>query len=357
MKLEISTPLMQAVSNKLVKAVSTKDIIPSLKNFLIKAEDKNIHIVAGDSATYLEKDIPCNSIQETGVVSVDGKAFTKLINKINSETIILETTDDNRLRIKAGKSKFHLAVIDPDEYVYPEDLVPDVEGIQITLPDLKRAFKLGAITVSKNATEVYFTAYKVGKVLMTTNRNNLTIYNTNVCEDDLLVTQDTVNLINDMDGETATIAYTQDFIEIKTEGTRILGNLLCGLENFPPDNILESFSYNHQAVVSKKVLLPVLDRALIFIKDLGSIELKFNEKVIECKLVGTTDSDTYEEIPFEGNVPNGFSIYVNVGMLYNIASALDSDTLELHVDCENEGSPLLVKSSIYQAILASMIVE
>lgn len=353
MKLEISTPLMQAVSNKLVKAVSTKDIIPSLKNFLIKVEGKNIHMVAGDSATYLEKDIGCNSIQEGGIVSVDGKDFTKLIGKINSETIILETTDDNRLRIKAGKSKFHLKTIDADEYVYPDDLVPDVEDLQISLPVLKRALKLASITLSKNQTEVYFTGYKIGPQLMTTNRNNLTIYDVKICDEDLLLTQDLVNLINDLDGETAIISYTSDFLEIKTEGTRVLGNLLCGLENFPPNDVLSTFEYDKIAVVSKKALLPVLDRALIFVEALGAVELVFKDKVIECKLVGTTDTDTYEEIPYDGNVDT--SIKVNVGMLYQIASALDTETLELHV--ADSESPLLIQSGLYRALLASMTVE
>lgn len=353
MKLEISTPLMQAVNNKLVKAVSTKDIIPSLKNFLIKAEGKNIHIVAGDSATYLEKDIGCNAITEEGVVSIDGKDFTKLIGKINSETIILETTDDNRLRIKAGKSKFHLKTIDADEYVYPEDLVPDVADIEINLPTLKRALKLASITLSKNQTEVYFTGYKIGPKLMTTNRNNLTLYDVKTCDDDLLLTQDLVNLINDLDGETAIISYTLDFLEIKTEGTRVLGNLLCGLENFPENEVLENFEYDKMAVVSKKALLPVLDRALIFVESLGAVELVFKDKVIECKLVGTTETDTYEEIPYDGNVDT--SIKVNVGMLYQIASALDTETLELHV--ADSESPLLIKSGLYQALLASMTVE
>ena len=353
MKLEISTPLMQAVSNKLVKAVSTKDIIPSLKNFLFEVTERNVHIIAGDSATYLEKDIPCNGIKEVGKVCIEGKEFTRLINKINSDTIILQTTDDNKLRVLSGKSKFHLKITDPDEYVYPENLVPDVSGIKIILPEVKRALKLGAITVSKNATEIYFTGYKIGKTLTTTNRNNLTIFDLKTCEDNLLLTQDLVNLINDLDGDSAEISYTSDFIEIKTEGTRILGNLLCGAENFPADDILNSFNYDKLAVVSKKSLLPVLDRALIFVEALGAVELIFKENMIECRLVGNTDVDTYEEIPYTGNID--VSIKVNVGMLYQIASSLDCETLELHVDTPE--NPLLIVAGPYKALMASMAVE
>lgn len=365
MKLEVSTPLLQAVCNKAVKAVSTKDIIPSLKNFLFDVTEKNIHIIAGDSATYIEKDIPCNTIHEIGKTSIDAKDFTKLIGKINSETIILETGTDNKLTIRAGKSKFTLKTIDPVDYVYPENLILDVEGIKIVLPELKKALKLGAITVSKNATEVYFTGYKIGNCIMTTNRNNLTIYSYPLCNDNKLLTQDLVNLINDLDGETVEFGYTDDFIEFKVDGTRLMGNLLCGLEFFPDDNILSNFDYDKKAIVSKKDLLPVLDRAMIFVEQIGAVELTFDNNIIKSQLVGNTDADTYEEIPYQchGKVEGewtpadnlNINIRVNVGMLQEICGALDSDIIEFEL--ASPDSPLLVKSGSYSALMASMAVE
>lgn len=353
MILEMSTPLLQAVSNKLVKAVSTKDLIPSLKNFLFDVTEKNIHIIAGDASTYLEKDIPCNGISEVGKVSVDGKDFTKLINKINSDNVILETTEDNRLRIKAGKSKFHLKTINADDYVYPENLIPDVSGKKILLAELKKALKLGAITVSRNATEVYFTGYKIGQAVVTTNRNNLTIYSMPICDDNLLLTQDLVNLLYDLDGDTAEIGYTLDFIEIKTEGTRILGNLLSGLELFPQDDILEAFQFDKVANVSKKELLPVLDRAMIFVDAIGALEMDFQENIIRCSLLGTTEANTYEEINYVGNLQ--VKLNVNVGMLKEICSALETDIVTFKIS-EPE-SPLLVTSGQYQCLMATMTVE
>lgn len=365
MKLEVNTPLLQAVCNKAVKAVSSKDIIPSLKNFLFDVTEKNIHIIAGDSATYIEKDIPCNTITEVGKTSVDAKDFTKLIGKINSETIILETGSDNKLTIRAGKSKFKLKTIDPDEYVYPENLVLDVDEIKIVLPELKKALKLGSITVSKNATEVYFTGYKIGSAIMTTNRNNLTIYDYSLCADNKLLTQDLVNLIHDLDGEIVEFGYTDDFIEFRADGTRIMGNLLCGLEFFPDNDILAQFEYDKKAVVSKKDLLPVLDRAMIFVEQLGAVEMTFDAHIIKSQLIGNTDADTYEEIGYQckqkvdGEWKDtdtlDITIKVNVGMLQEICSSLDSDIIEFEL--ADEVSPLLVKSGPYSVLMASMSVE
>lgn len=352
MKFEVSTTLLQAVCNKCVRAVSTKDLIPSLKNFLIEVTEQNIHIIAGDSATYIEKDIPCNTITDVGKTSIDAKDFTKLIGKINSDSLILELKD-NRLKISAGKSKFTLKTIAAEDYVYPEKLDLDVSGIKISLAQLKTALKMGAITLSKNATEVYFTGYKLGAHVMTTNRNNMTIFDYHVCEDELLITTDIVNLINDLDGEMIEFGYTSDFVEFKTDGTRIIGNTLCGIENFPPNNVLENFNYDKIATVLKKDILPVLDRALIFVKNLGAVELIFKNCMIESKLVGNLDVDTYEEIPYHGDL--GMSIKVNVGMLSEICTALETDVIELHLDSPD--SPLLIKSGAYCVLMASMAVE
>jgi len=370
MKLEVSTPLLQAVCNKAVKAVSSKDIIPSLKNFLIDVTEKNIHIIAGDSATYIEKDIPCNTVQECGKTSIDAKDFTKLINKINSDTVILQTGKDNKLTIRAGKSKFTLKTIDSAEYVYPEELGLDVTGVKIILAELKKALKLGEITVSRNATELYFTGYKIGRNVMTTNRNNLTIYDYPMFDEDRLLTQDLVELIKDMDGEVVELGYTDDFVEIKSEGTRVLGNLLCGLEFFPDNDMLEQFNYNTKALVSKKELLPVLDRSLIFVEQLGAVELTFSDGIIKSQLVGNNDADTYEEIPYQCQVATvgednskswnpattlNITIRVNVGMLHEICSALDTDIIEFELDTPE--TPLLVRSGNYRALMASMAVE
>jgi DNA polymerase-3 subunit beta len=352
MKFEVSTTLLQTICNKAVKAVSTKDLIPSLKNFLIDVTEQNIHIIAGDSATYIEKDIPCNTISSIGKTSIDARDFTKLIGKINSDTVLLELKN-NKLEIKAGKSKFSLKTIDAAEYVYPETLNLDVSEIKISLAQLKTALKMGAITLSKNATEVYFTGYKLGTNIMTTNRNNLTIYDYPLCGDDLLITTDIVNLINDLDGETIEFGYTSDFIEFKTDGTRILGNLLCGLENFPPNDVLDNFNYDKIASVLKKDILPVLDRALIFVKNLGAVELIFKNCMIESKLVGNSEVDTYEEIPYHGDLQ--IAIKVNVGMLAEICTALETDVIELHLDSPE--SPLLIKSGAYCVLMASMAVE
>lgn len=353
MKVEINTILLQSVCNKAVKAVSTKDIIPSLKNFLIEASGQNIHIIAGDSAVYIEKDIACSSIKEEGKVCIDAKDFTKLINKIDADNIILET-DDNKLMVKAGKSKFKLKTIDPAEYVYPENLVLDASDLKVILPEFKKALKLGAITVSKNATEVYFTGYKIGKCVFTTNRNNLMVYEMPLCGDDLLLSPDTVNLIHDLDGDTATFGYTTDFIEIKTDGTRIIGNLICGIENFPPDNLIEGFEYTNIAKVTKKDLSPVLDRAMIFVDALGAVELSFTkDSILKTRLVGANDVDTYEEIAYNGSIEA--TINVNVGMLSNICSSLDTDIIEFHL--EGPETPLLIKAGNYTALMASMSVD
>lgn len=353
MKFEINTVLLQAICSKAVKAVSTKDIIPALKNFLIEATEDNIKILAGDSVTYVEKNIPCNDVTEPGIITVDGKDLTKLISKINSETVVIETTEDNKIRVKAGKSKFHLKIIDPEEYVYPENVKFVADGLTANLIELQKALRLGSITVSKNATEVYFTGYKIGKNIVTTNRNNMMLYEMPLTGDDLLLSPDIVALINDLDGDTVEFGYNGDYIEFRVPGTKIMGNLICGIENFPPDELLSQFNYEKVAKVAKKDIVPILERAMIFVDNIGAAELNFGaESTLKIQLVGAHEVDTYEEIAYNGNMD--IAINVNVAMLLNICASVDTDILEFHIDSSD--TPLLIKAGNYTALMASMSV-
>ena len=49
------------------------------------------------------------------------------------------------------------------------------------------------------------------------------------------------------------------------------------------------------------------------------------------------------------------AINVNVGMLLNICSSLDTDIVEFHLDTKD--NPLLIKAGNYTALMASMAVE
>ena len=114
--------------------------------------------------------------------------------------------------------------------MYPENITLVADGLQANLIELQKALKLGSITVSKNATEVYFTGYKIGRHIVTTNRNNMMVYDMPLTGDDLLLSPDVVSLIHDLDGDTVTFGYNADFIEFQVPGTRIMGNLICVLK-------------------------------------------------------------------------------------------------------------------------------
>jgi DNA polymerase III sliding clamp (beta) subunit (PCNA family) len=105
---------------------------------------------------------------------------------------------------------------------------------------------------------------------------------------------------------------------------------------------------------------------MIFVEQLGAVELTFDNHVIKSQLVGNNDADTYEEISYQCKTKTesgewadadtlDITIRVNVGMLQEICNSLDTDIVEFELaDAE---SPLLVKSGSYSALMASMAVE
>lgn len=357
MKLELNTMLLQAVLNKSVKAVSTKDLMPSLKNFVIKAdkEKKLVTIIAGDGATYMIRDIPCNDIEKDGEVCVDARSLTKYVNKITEDSVIFEA-DTTNLLVKFGKKgKAKLKTIAVEDYIMPEDLKFDVENRPVDLAKLKQALRLCSITVSNNATEVYYTGYKVGEKVVSTNRNNLTCVDVNVADVDMLLTRDFVTLLYELDGN-ALISYSEGFVKCVAENTTIIGNLLTGLDQFPPNELLDSLEFASSLTINKKDLIPVLDRVLIFVESLGAVEFEFKEGIMTVKLVGNQDADTYEEISYVGDCNLTEPVRVNAGMLSNVLNAIEEDSFVLKLG-ETAEDPILVHSGTYKALMATMNVD
>lgn len=359
MKFSITTALLQAVSNKLIKAVSTKDITPSLRCFLIVAnqEAKKVRITAGDGAVYLEKDMEGIVVEEQGEILVDGREFTRLVNKITAETVTI-SLKENKIEVKAGKSKFTLKTQDPTNYIFPEDIRFDIDNVELILPEFKNALKLASITVSRNATEIHYTGYLIGPEIMSSNRNNTTIYDMPLVGDRLLLNPDVVKIIQDLDGDVAKFAYTPDFVELKTPGTRVLGNLLAGEDHFVPGSVYdETFSHELIATVNKKELIPILDRAMVFMEKTGAINLTFREDgVLECRLVGVLETDTYEELKYNGKINS--SVNASLGMLFDICNSVENetDTIDIRLT-EEKDNPILVQSGKYRAYMATMRIE
>ena len=100
--------------NSAIKAVSTKNSIPSLECLLITAKD-NIIISGYDLNIGIKSSFDANIYNE-GSYLINANLLSNILKKLPDEELTLSVTDDLKVKITCGKSIFDLIAIDSNEY-------------------------------------------------------------------------------------------------------------------------------------------------------------------------------------------------------------------------------------------------
>ncbi|MGO9377713.1 MAG: DNA polymerase III subunit beta [Dissulfurispiraceae bacterium] len=98
--------------------VEKRNTMPVLNNFLLSAENAGSTITATDLETALKEPIEL-SVLEEGKMCIPAKKLFEIVREIDGE-IVLESADNQWIKVKCGKSHFRLACISPEEFpVWP----------------------------------------------------------------------------------------------------------------------------------------------------------------------------------------------------------------------------------------------
>jgi DNA polymerase III subunit beta len=111
--------------------VEKRNTMPVLNNFLLQAENAGgCTITATDLETALKEPIDMRVIDE-GRICIPAKKLLEIVREMDGE-IVLESADNQWVRINCGKSHFRLAGISPDEYpVWPSIASAEAKTIEI----------------------------------------------------------------------------------------------------------------------------------------------------------------------------------------------------------------------------------
>lgn len=156
MKLTIERTHALAALTRVTGVVARNSNVPILNNVLITAADNRVTFRATDLD--MEATASCDAIIETpGTLTVDA---TKLREVVASSapgsqlSVELDGTDDPRLIVKSGRSRFKLPVLSADMFPgFPENS-HDAE-ITISAPELLDILEAALISVSAEAVRYY----------------------------------------------------------------------------------------------------------------------------------------------------------------------------------------------------------
>ena len=132
--------------------VERRTTIPVLSHILLRTDDDQLHLAATD----LDVSLTTSCVAEvngSGGIAVQARKFIEIIRAVTSEEVQLELEDEKRLSIAAGKSRFKINGLSPEDF----PTLPDVKQEDgIVIPFVQMKAMIGKVIFAVSAEESRF---------------------------------------------------------------------------------------------------------------------------------------------------------------------------------------------------------
>ncbi|GAA4076915.1 DNA polymerase III subunit beta [Amphibacillus indicireducens] len=351
MKFTIQKDLLLESIQHVMKAISSRVIIPILTGIKIEAINEGIKLTGSDSDISIESFIPT---EENGIIHVENiqpgsivvqsKYFPDIIRKLPLKTVEINTTDEFKVNIISGGSEFHLNGQDPNEYPQLPTLYSE-NSFTLTNTVLKELIKQTVYAVSTVETRPILTGVNMtlkdqGLNFVATDSHRLASrhlpinlvdnqlnFNSVVIPGKSLVE---LNKIIDENDETTSISVTENQILFQTKNLYFLSRLLDG--NYPETSRLIPDQSKTTILTKTKELLNAIDRASLLAREnknnVVKLETKSDNRV---EISGHTPEvgQVIEEVNSESVEGEDLKISFSAKYMLDALKIIESDNVKI----------------------------
>ena len=366
MKFTIEKNIMLENLTNVVKAISTKNIIPILNGVKFELNDEGLYLTASDSELTIRSFIPTESItkvEEKGSIVIQSK-FILDIRKMPSDEINFELMDGFKIKISSLNSQYDLNCLDSKEYpsLKLEEVKKPIElkgelfksiisqtAFAISTQELRPLltglnFKITGDVLGCIATDSYRLAKKNIKLEVPSDEDvNIVIPGKNIIELDKII----------MDDEVVEMHVFSNKVLFKYKNYMFQTNLLSGTYHNTTNLIHNDFAI----IVTAKLddYFSAIDRAALLTqskdKNIVKMRIKKGEMIINsfASEIGKVEEKLDIETSKDANIDISFSAKY---MLDALKTMKDEEILIL---LNGEVKPIVIKSmkdeSLIQLIL------
>lgn len=327
-------PLKKLVSYA-IQGAGLNDKIELSKYMGISVIDGIISFNTTDGENFLRVSDAC--VSDDMDVTVDAETFSKLIGKINSDTVDFEVVDNSL--VVTGNGKYTLEIISDEngnKLSFPNKFPETDEHIgSITATDLLAINTTIKASLSTAVGSTY-ASYYCGSVVASTDRVMMSIFNHKVFDEPYMLNRQFVDLMC-LGNSDVSLSKSGDILVSSASlndkcnidvCTRVADNTSeFRLDIITKFNELVSDSFCR---FKKAQMLELLDRLSLFVSkfDDGAIELHFTDKYIE---VSSLKSNGVERVDYtESKNVVDTTIKINIDRLRNQLKAYSSDIVDLY---------------------------
>lgn len=334
-----------------LKAISSKAIIPILTGIKIETKENGIYLTGSDSDISIERYIPIEedgheyiTIHKIGSIVLQARVFSEIIRKLPSTTVKIIVNEDLITTIQSGNSVFQLNGLDPDEYPRLPNL-DDHRYFEIEAQVLKHMIKQTVFAVSTSETRPILTGVNLSYEnenlqCVATDSHRLALRNVslenisdNLSFANVIVPGKSMNelekIIDDND-EQIKVVVTDHFILFQAKHILFYSRLLEG--NYPDVSKLIPTDSSTSIIVQTKSLLQAVERASLLARESNNNVVKLTDidgaklEIVSTspeigKVVETLETETYEG--------SELSISFSAKYMLDALRSFDSETIKI----------------------------
>ncbi|PAE27266.1 DNA polymerase III subunit beta [Oceanobacillus profundus] len=373
MKFIIKRDRLIAGIQDVMKAISSRTVIPILTGMKIEAKQYGITLTGSDSDISIESYIPAEEDDmvyveqiEEGSIVLQAKYFPDIIRKLPENTVEIEVDSNLKVTIRSGKAEFNLNGQDAEEYPLLPKLQTD-DSFEMPIDLLKSMIKQTVFAVSTMETRPILTGVNlklVDKVLSFTAtdshrlaKREIPVADANIAFQQVVVPGKSLNelykILDDTE-ETVEISVTNNQILFRTKHLNFLSRLLDG--NYPETSRLIPEQSKTKIQVKTKELLNTIDRASLLAKEERNNVVRLftpNDSVIEISSNSPEVGNVVEEIGIQAMEGEELKISFSSKYMIDALKAIEYD--EVIIEFTGAMRPFVIhplnEDSILQLIL------
>jgi len=354
MKISTRKDVLESILINSQAFLERKDPTNITSHIYLNANLNEVIIQATDSEIGLKVQSNQFTVDEIGIVTVNGKKLLDIVRTLKDDIIQLHT-EDNNIIIKQKSTKFKLPTFNHEEYpTFPS--IEDKNQITLDSMQLIKSLKkiIPAIDINNpkyelNGALIDFKENKTKFVGTDTRRLAIVeLDNPSSNELSLIIPKKAIIEIQKLFLDQIDIYYDENHIIVKNDQFFLFSRLING--KFPDYQRIIPSTTKHSLIIPKKDILEAMKVISIISQE---IKITFENNLITLESLNSDTQEAKTTIDTPINMEDSFSLAVNSKYLFDFLSQID--TADFTIELNEPTLPFIVKSENFLTVIMPIL--
>ncbi|MFW5432376.1 MAG: DNA polymerase III subunit beta [Methylophilaceae bacterium] len=344
--------------------VERRHTLPILSNLLVEAKNNTIKLTATDLEMQISLNV-ASELKEEFSTTISAKKFLDICRSLPESIDIDMVSKDNRMMVKAGKSRFNLQTLPAADYPIMTKVTGESIKIQISQVEFKRLLKQVEFAMAQQDIRYYLNG-----LLLEVNENKLnlvgtdghrlsftsTTLNESYEKTDVILPRKTVieliKLLEDSDEEVA-IEIANGQVNFSFGEISLISKVIDG--KFPDYHRVIPTAHSNIFTVNRVEILTAMQRASILSNEkYRGIRMVLSENNIKLISTNTEQEEAEEELDIDYK-QEGLDIGFNVTYLIDVLNNTQQENINFSFADESSSCLITIpEDSDYKYVVMPM---